>query len=79
MTEGFKASIITQSLDILLRGSEESLDRITSDNVRIIADLSELGNATGTMSVSAVVYIDGYSDVDAIGEYKISVSVTENR
>lgn len=79
VTEGYDASIITQSLDILLRGPEETLSRIKSDNVRIVADLSELGNATGTMSVSATVYIDGYSDVDAIGEYKISVSVTESR
>lgn len=78
-TEGFKTEVITQSLDILLRGSEESLDKITSDNIRIVADLSELGTATGTMSVSAVIYIDGYDDVDAIGEYKISVSVTEAR
>ncbi|MBE6949163.1 MAG: hypothetical protein E7456_04895 [Ruminococcaceae bacterium] len=78
-TDGFSVEIITQSLDILLRGSEESLNSITSDNIRIIADLAELGTATGTMSVSATVYVDGYSDVDAIGEYKISVSVTEGR
>ena len=78
-TDGMNVEIITQSLDVLLRGSEDSIDKITSDNIRIVADLAELGNATGTMSVSAVVYIDGYSDVDAIGEYKISVSVTEGR
>ncbi len=78
-TEGFNTNVITQSLDILLRGPEESLEKITSDNIRIIADLSELGTATGTISVSATVYIDGFEDVDAIGDYKISVSVTEGR
>ena len=78
-TEGMNVEIITQSLDILLRGSEESLDKITSDNIRIVADLAELGTATGTMSVTAVVYVDGYTDVDAIGEYKISVSIAEGR
>lgn len=76
-TLGYRVTVITQSLDILLRGSEDSLKNITSDNIRIIADLAELGTATGNMSVSAQVYIDGYTDVDAIGEYKISVSVTD--
>ena len=74
--ENNEVNIITQSLDVLLRGPENLLGNITSDNIRIVADLSELGGATGTMSVSAKVYIDGYSDVDAIGTYRISVEVS---
>lgn len=77
-TEGFDVMVITQSLDILLRGPEESVNKITSSNIRIVADLSELGNATGTMSVEAKVYIDGYSNVDAIGVYRISISVNKS-
>ena len=74
--ENNEINVITQSLDVLLRGPDSSLGGITSDNIRIVADLSELGGATGTMSVSAKVYIDGYSDVDAIGTYRISVEVS---
>ena len=72
---GHTVNIITQSLDVLLRGDDDILSEITGDNIRIIADLSEAGGSTGTMSVSAKVYIDGYSDVDAIGSYRVSVAI----
>lgn len=75
-TEGYKTDIVTQSLDVLLRGPSSSLDRIQPSNIRVVADLTELGNTTGTFSVTAKVYVDGFTDVDAIGPYKITVTVT---
>ena len=77
VTVGYQDIIITQSLDITLRGTQSDLDQITSDNIRIVADLSELGNTTGTFSVAASVDVDGFPNVDAIGEYTVTVALTE--
>lgn len=74
--EGYDVTIITQSLDVLLRGPEETMSSITGDNIRIVADLSEIGGATGNMSILAKVYVDGYTDVDAVGTYRVSVTVS---
>lgn len=75
-TSGSTTSIITQSLDITLRGSREDINAVTSSNIRIVADLAELGTTAGTFSVPAKVYIDGFVNIDAIGDYKISVVIS---
>lgn len=75
-TEGYTAKIETQSLFVRLRGSEDDLNEINSSNIRIVADLSELGKTTGTYSVLAKVYVDGYKYVDAVGDYYITVTIS---
>ena len=74
-TEGYTVTIVTQSLDILLRGPEASLEEVTADNIRIVADLSSIGNAVGTFTAPATVYVDGFPDLDPIGEYKVVVTI----
>ncbi|MBQ4427752.1 MAG: hypothetical protein IJP67_00430 [Oscillospiraceae bacterium] len=75
LADGFGANIITQSLDILLRGKELSLNKITEDDITIIADLADQGNTTGVKYVNARIVINGGSEIDAIGEYKVTVEV----
>jgi len=77
-TDGYVSTIITQSLDVTLRGPAASISAITAENIRIIADLVDVGNITGTVSVPARVRIDGFTDVDAIGTYKVTVSLAES-
>lgn len=67
--------IITQSLDIVLRGRELSLDQVTSESIRIVADLTEV-TGPGTFPVTAKVYVDGFRDVEAVGEYQVNVRVS---
>ena len=75
--KGYTADLVTQSLDITLRGPEESVKNVTSDNIRIVADLSEISNTVGTYTVRAKVYVDGYSDVGAVGDNFVTVTVTK--
>ena len=75
-TDSYNVEIITQSLDVTIRGKEGTLDDITGANIRVVASLEELGNTTGTFSVEAEVFVDGYPKVDAVGEYKITVFVS---
>ena len=74
---GYRAEILTQSLDIRIRGREEDLALVSPINIRVVADLTDMG--TGTMTVPAKVYIDGIeADIDAVavgGEYKITVTI----
>ncbi|MCF0119997.1 MAG: hypothetical protein HUJ65_00040 [Oscillospiraceae bacterium] len=76
-TAGYDAEIITQSLDVTVRGIEEKLELVTNENIRIVADLSDLGDTTGSFSVPAKVSIDGVSDVGAVGDYKVSVTIVK--
>ena len=75
-TPGFNVDIVTQSMDITIRGKDEDIDQVTSDNIRVIADLSELGNTTGAFTVPARVYVDGFENVDAVGEYTVTVIIS---
>lgn len=73
-------TVITQVLPILLRStSGEILDDIDETNVRVVADLSELGNEPGTFNVNVKVYVDGYTNVDVIlrdyRDYQITVRI----
>jgi len=71
---GYRAEIVTQSLDIRLRGSTEDLALVTSMNLRVVADLTDRGQ--GISRVPARVYIDGIdANIDAVGEYEVTVSI----
>ena len=45
VTEGFSADILTESLDVTLRGNPESLAAIKDENIRAVADLADLGQS----------------------------------
>lgn len=70
------ASIITSSLDVIVRGRAEDLEDITEDNIRIVADLTEY-NDDGTYTVPASVLVDGNDQVGAVGgPYTVTVKLT---
>ncbi len=75
-TVGHKTDIITKHLDVILRGSKSDLKKVKESNIRVVADLGELGNTTGTFSVAAKVFVDGFPNVDAVGNYTITVVVS---
>ena len=71
---GFKAEIVSKNLEVIIRGSEESVKAVAGNNIRAVADLSQVTTA-GTTAVPVKVYIDGFADVGAVGEYEIYVTV----
>lgn len=78
VSDGYKAELITQALDVTLRGTESELLKITADNVRIIASLEELDEAEGVFDVFAKVSVDGLPNGGAIGTYKVNVTVSKS-
>ena len=75
VADGYTATVLTSTKEIVLRGTAEELELVTETNIRIVADLSEI-STNGVFSIVAKVYVDGdFESVGAIGEYTVSVSV----
>jgi hypothetical protein len=59
----------------VLRGKEEVISQLKADNIRAVADLVNLKESTGTYMVPVKIYIDGFTDVGALGENSISIEI----
>lgn len=76
VSEGYTASAITQYKEVIVRGPLEIVELIDANNIRIIGDLSSIGNAVGRYSVPTEVHIDGYSEAGVVGSsYNVVVSL----
>ncbi|MGE4352649.1 MAG: YbbR-like domain-containing protein [Oscillospiraceae bacterium] len=74
LPDGYRAEIVSKNLDVVIRGPEDSLSSVAANNIRVVADLTDV-TTTGTMAVPVTVYVDGFTDVGAVGEYKIYVTL----
>lgn len=75
--EDYSVTLGTKSLTIQIRGLEEEVKEITSGNVRAVADLAAVGTSTGQYLVPVEIYVDGYSNVGAMGTYSVLVTISE--
>lgn len=75
MPEGVNVEVVSENIDVILRGNEETLEQIKSENIRAVVDLSDYKESTGSFMVPAKIYIDGFTDVGAIGDVMISVVI----
>lgn len=66
--------IITQNLEVKVRGAQDVLDQIQSSNLRAVADMSEV-TQTGIMYVPVKVELDGFTNAGAVGEYMIAIRI----
>ena len=73
---GTHVALDTTSLNVLVRAKSDLLAQIDADNVRVVVDLTDYSDTTGTISVPAKIYIDGFDKAGAVGVYPISVTIT---
>lgn len=76
---GRTASIITETLDVLLRGTADVMAKVKANNIRAVVDLADIGSNTGVFEVPAKIIIDGFTGVGAVSageEYKLYVKIT---
>ena len=78
VTEGYTAEIISESITVTLRGTAEQLAHIKRENLRAVADLEDYRDSEGTFMPIVKIYVDGFTNVGAIGEYKITVHITKD-
>ena len=73
---GFSAALVTTSLEVTLHGTQNEIDAITGDDVRLTVDLSSVTEA-GNYTLPANVFIGNYENVGAKGKYQVIVNVTK--
>lgn len=75
---GHNAKLITQAIDVTLRGSSDVISKIKSNNIRAVVDLADIGSTKGAIQPTAKIIVDGYTGVGAIysgGDYTVYVDI----
>ena len=70
---GYVTEVRSQSIDVRIRCRPENYEYITEANIRIVADLKDLG--PGPQRVSARVSVDGFENAGAIGTYMVYIAI----
>ena len=73
--EGAEVEILTESIDVVLRGAPEDLAAVKAEDISAVADLSDYKDSTGSYMPTVNIYVYGMTDVGAIGENTISVEI----
>lgn len=73
LESGYDASIMTSNLVVKVRAPEDVLDSIGANNIRAVADLTGL---TITSRAPVTIYVDGYEQAGAVGDYAMYVEIT---
>lgn len=74
--EGYTAVPVTQTIKVQVRGSEEALDLVLPQYIRVVVDLKDLSLPKGQNVQTAKVSLNGIADAGVIGEYKIAFTLT---
>ena len=75
MTNGYTAEIVTEAVEVTLRGPADILSEIKANNIRVVGDAAELAVVTGEVALKSKIIIDGFTGVGAIGEYKVYILI----
>ncbi len=74
LPDGWNASVVTESLDVVLRGLNDEIASITAKNIQVAADLSKI-KESGSFTVPAKITVKNYENVGAKGDYQVIVKV----
>lgn len=77
LTEGYKVGIVNKTISILIRSDQETIDKISSDDIKVVADLADFSTMTGYVTVPVKIYIDGVTGAGAVGDYSVTVNLTK--
>ena len=69
-----EVNVMTSSLLVTLRGTIQDIETVTADEVRVIADLSDIAADSGNYTVPARIEVSGY-DIGAVGSYEVTVRI----
>lgn len=76
--EGKTVTILTTELPVSLRGTAADVVSVNPDNITVVADLTDVIEASGSYTVPARVVIDNGADVGIQGEYQVRVTISED-
>lgn len=58
---------------VTLRGTSDNLNKVTGENVRVVADFSGVSSIGNSASVIARVYIDDVTGIDVMGDCRVEI------
>jgi len=74
--EGMEAELITEKLQVIVRGPTAEVVDLTEENISVVVDLTDAEADTSTFKAT-VVFSEGFPSVGALGTYSVSVIVSE--
>lgn len=75
--EGKTVTSLTGEVPVTLRGTSGDVGAVTPDDVVIVADLRDVGSASGSYTVPVTVRVDTAGDVGVVGSYQIRITVSD--
>ncbi len=75
VTEGYTAEIISEGIDVVMRGAPEQLAQLKAENIRAVADLTDYNESAGQFMPTVKIVVDGFTDVGAVGQNTISIEI----
>lgn len=73
--DGWNAEIVTKEMSVEVRGSQELIDELTEENIRVVADLQNIKQAAGQYTVPVNIYLDSAGSNSEIGVMNANHSV----
>lgn len=71
---GLEADLITQVLEINLRGPKDKLADITAENVKVTVDFTDIPTGTATVKANIEINVDG---IGAMGAYQVAATLRQ--
>ena len=78
MTEGKHVELLTTDMVVHIFGTSSDVEKISGEDVMVVADLTDFNNAVGSYTVPAKILIDTTGDIGVTGTYQVRVNISEN-
>ena len=75
ISDGYEAEIISESIDVIIRGTAEQLNALKAEQIRAVADLTDFDESAGQFMPEVKILVDGFTDVGAVGDNTISIEI----
>jgi len=73
LMDGYSAEVMDLTLGVTIRAPADVLSSIEANNIRAVADLTDI---TTTSRAPVTIYVDGYNEAGAVGDYYLYVRVS---
>lgn len=74
---GKVVTVLNSQVEITLRGTSADIRALGSNDITLVADLSDISSASGNYTVPAIVELAGNGDIAIIGTYQLRVNISE--
>ena len=74
--DGKQVEILTTELNVMLRGPAADVGKVTTEDLMVTADLTDINSASGSYTVPAKVTVKTDGDIGTVGDYQIKITIS---